>query len=732
MSVATAVQLRSADPSAAGATSPMTGSLRMVICSMEQGVREFPHCDIIVLVGAQSLEIAAVRPADKPSDWFVELHSKNPSATLLGVQFQVVYGDVPDRGLCALAVRDPDPPHPFQDSQARLCFLLRPYSAPCDTIPPSEVTVAVNPDDKASAYDIPVLLWAGIERQPQYLPLLGVLSWPSCFLNAVYGNEFLGRVHTTAAQQCWVSVSGDTELWSQLRRSEESFACVWQPSAPHCVLRSSPQCQACGCVCKLLYGSINAEDGCAWFIQWIKNVERAKIIGQELLVVYHEGALSDPRGPDAMDGVPFSEMRQISLSGWRTMGEREGWRYLGNNQRLEVAWLKHVGYAFTSLEQGDVVVNADGIVRRASPPSRGEDEAQVGAGGGEHGSSRRSLRATAVTVEEWDAVQTFKQRSNGRFDKLSVTGLRTDWRANMRELASRQRSIGLQRRPLLAIWGVDTATDGQLEALTMVTRRFLSEVKPRRLMLSGKRALAVADKAEVLLRRAFDGLDSHFRPEAFVTGGADGVDAVALRLTRPEEPLYHGLIAMGQFSPTPFARADVLSDFNPRPVELQGLSPGWSPLQAAEMMTMPSSTSDPHFGAFLALMEGQWEARDTYNAQLSDACIAFLGMHKNPGGHAPRHDGTKATLNVFAEGRYIYPIDGFTQHWEIDKAVVVPLDVLESGPSCTDCAPVAYKLLHCHDSSSSAFPLSDQEIVIDATRVAPTSDDAPQAMGRTR
>ena len=67
-------------------------------------------------------------------------------------------------------------------------------------------------------------------------------------------------------------------------------------------------------------------------------------------------------------------------------------------------------------------------------------------------------------------------------------------------------------------------------------------------------------------------------------------------------------------------------------------------------------------------MEGQWEARDTHNAELADACIAFLTNEKR------EHDGTKATLNIFTMGRYAH--FGSASHWETDVSSAGSLEVL--------------------------------------------------------
>lgn len=256
----------------------------------------------------------------------------------------------------------------------------------------------------------------------------------------------------------------------------------------------------------------------------------------------------------------------------------------------------------------------------------------------------------------------FLVTSNGRFDALpnNDNKLRPDWRLCMQELATLQEAVGRRGVPVLAIWGIDMATTEQLDELTAVTAEFLSAVRPERLMLSGRRAAAVASQAEVLLRRVL-GAASDFKPKTLISGGADGVDAVALRLTNVPA-VSPGLTVAGQYTPTAFARADIPNNkTNPSPVDLIGLSPGASPICEASAM-VPRQFGDDDFNEFLSLMEGQWEARDTANAQQAHACVAFLT-------HDPKrkgHDGTKATLNVFAAGRYAHPLPaGAADPWEV-------------------------------------------------------------------
>ena len=255
--------------------------------------------------------------------------------------------------------------------------------------------------------------------------------------------------------------------------------------------------------------------------------------------------------------------------------------------------------------------------------------------------------------------------TNLRFDRLPG-GLQPAQQRELMRLAHRQQQVRAKGVPVLAIWGVDVATSAQLDKLVEVVERFLKDARPKRLMLTGRRAAAIADQAELVLRHALAAQEG-FKPSELITGGADGVDSVALRLTDP--PLYPGLVAVGLYTPTPFARADIESKVNPRPRALTGLQPGPSPLRSADAMvpTPPAGTGGA-FAEFLALMEGQWEARDTHNAELADACIAFLTNEKR------EHDGTKATLNIFTMGRYAH--FGSASHWETDVSSAGSLEVL--------------------------------------------------------
>ena len=312
-------------------------------------------------------------------------------------------------------------------------------------------------------------------------------------------------------------------------------------------------------------------------------------------------------------------------------------------------------------------------------------------------------------MSRWSSVAAanFRETSNGRFDALLHDDNKlTSVVEAMCELAALQQAVGRRNVPLLVVWGVDVATTAQLRELTAVTAAFLATVRPEMLMLTGRRAPKVAFQAEVLLRRVL-GAASGFKPKTLITGGADGIDAVALRLANDEPAASPGLKVTGEYTPTAFARADTPDHkINPKPVALRGLSPGRSPICDASAM-VPRQHGDADFHEFLSLMEGlcgkqpadgsanspsspasaldqaqgrrqmfglaghtslvfsyrQWEARDTANAQLAHACVAFL-TH-DPVKRGKGHDGTKATLNVFAAGRYAHPLpEGAANLWE--------------------------------------------------------------------
>ena len=129
-----------------------------------------------------------------------------------------------------------------------------------------------------------------------------------------------------------------------------------------------------------------------------------------------------------------------------------------------------------------------------------------------------------------DFATLWEETTNGRFEHLrsSTKGINPDWKEKMSELAVRQKEIGKKSIPILALYGVDVANNQQLQTLKNILVAFLEEEKPQSLMISGKRSKGVADRAEDILRYALSA--SSWIPPVLITGGADGVDSVALRL----------------------------------------------------------------------------------------------------------------------------------------------------------------------------------------------------------
>jgi len=263
--------------------------------------------------------------------------------------------------------------------------------------------------------------------------------------------------------------------------------------------------------------------------------------------------------------------------------------------------------------------------------------------------------------------------TNGRFDNLPKSNLNPSWKEEMISLASRQREIGDSGKPVLVVWNIDKATESQLKTLKKVIEHFLRKAKPEKLMISGRRSPAVAKQAQILLHRILtDDKKSTFQPKTLITGGADGVDSIALRIGQTLKDRHPNII--GQFTPTPFARADVSSSQNNDPLpsldeNFDGLTPGASPLCATEHIGSIPNPSDSSFREFLSIMEGQWEARDTHNAESADACLAFLTVY--PKERKASHDGTKSSLNIFTNGRYAHPLKGddgiLTSNWEVES-----------------------------------------------------------------
>ena len=306
-----------------------------------------------------------------------------------------------------------------------------------------------------------------------------------------------------------------------------------------------------------------------------------------------------------------------------------------------------------------------------------------------------------------EAMAAIPTPHNGRWDKLPPPEkLRPDYAKAMGELVAKQQAVGQRGRPVLVIWGVDVASEEELETFRAQIVHFLERVRPARLMLSGRRALEIAKPAEELLRHALGAVAAEdVGPREMITGGADGVDSVAVRIAR-DDPTR---TVVGQYTPTAFARADVEGKLNPTPVQIigfQGLQPGASPLRHAEEMALPPTDTFE----FLALMEGQWEARDTHNAELADACVAFLSAGKTG------HDGTKATLNIFGHGRYAHPpAEGTASPWEVEAGRRSPGVVALSGGGANDANTtfVGYKILNAPSPGLCAAAASALDRVLD-------------------
>ena len=233
------------------------------------------------------------------------------------------------------------------------------------------------------------------------------------------------------------------------------------------------------------------------------------------------------------------------------------------------------------------------------------------------------------------AAANFRETSNGRFDALLHDDNKlTSVVEAMCELAALQQAVGRRNVPLLVVWGVDVATTAQLEELTAVTAAFLATVRPEMLMLTGRRAPDVAFQAEVLLRRVL-GAASGFKPKTLITGGADGIDAVALRLANDEPAASPGLKVTGEYTPTAFARADTPDHkINPKPVALRGLSPGRSPICDASAM-VPRQHGDADFHEFLSLMEGQWAMWKTAGQRLRQFALQPRQRSRSGSGPPP-------------------------------------------------------------------------------------------------
>jgi len=160
-----------------------------------------------------------------------------------------------------------------------------------------------------------------------------------------------------------------------------------------------------------------------------------------------------------------------------------------------------------------------------------------------------------------DYVSEWEQTSNNRFDNVPSNKENQDvnpnWKESMKEFAVKQSKIAEKCLPILALWGVDDATEEQLATLKEVTVEFLRTYAPKTLMLTGKRDKGIADRARNILTHALkepkvvednnsesdsgeDGNDSEIKIEngmTLITGGADGVDSIALHIVTHFESL---------------------------------------------------------------------------------------------------------------------------------------------------------------------------------------------------
>ena len=189
------------------------------------------------------------------------------------------------------------------------------------------------------------------------------------------------------------------------------------------------------------------------------------------------------------------------------------------------------------------------------------------------------------------------------------------------------------------------ARGDSLEALVNNLSDFLDRAKPEFLMISGRRRLDVAEGAHEILKNALERhtRKAHSRLKAIVTGCAEGVDMIAFSIAQDL-----GIRVVGYYTPTMFARPSLRGR--------RSIAKGPSPLASVQevnrlLHSLGSPPSQhPQFKRFLELMEGQWQSRATLNAHMADACVGFVDTKVVP------HDGTKATLNIFASGVYAYPL----------------------------------------------------------------------------
>jgi len=115
-------------------------------------------------------------------------------------------------------------------------------------------------------------------------------------------NCFFGRMSNKPSSmisnnKCYVSHCGsDPEKWNNVvngsrtnQQNNNNVACVWIPhrhigTAVRNELDESNN-TACCPMCQRLYTRQYDERGCSWFLFWIMNVERARALNQELIVV---------------------------------------------------------------------------------------------------------------------------------------------------------------------------------------------------------------------------------------------------------------------------------------------------------------------------------------------------------------------------------------------------------------------------------------------------------------
>jgi len=139
---------------------------------------------------------------------------------------------------------------------------------------------------------------------------------------------------------------------------------------------------------------------------------------------------------------------------------------------------------------------------------------------------------------------------------------------------------------------------------------------------------------------------------------------VYFKRKKSESTITRNFSICGQYTPTKFARADVFDkSTNPKPIipveQIKSLKAGPSDIKRAELISVQQYNHDSPqpFLKFLAIMEAQWEGRDTQNASIADAVVGFAKYNPEKDVTERKHDGTKSTLNIFAHGRYAHPLE---------------------------------------------------------------------------